>query len=257
MHIYATNEHILDEISRKLEILKRNPRSHILNGNCTKSCINHEAITHSLRIEEPKSSPNSSHSGKEQSKMYNNMLSAFYWGRANLNLGKVSSEFIQKLAARIDPNYHAGEFAEFRGITEAVRPTGATWTPVYPDKIPLEMQRFVDKVNEISTPSNTKGIVEASSYAHLHLDRIHPFGDTNGRTSRMLQNLILDSAGIPSAVIYEGERFGYFHLLNDAIIGWRERTGQKSNIPSSGERRLYDFMGGKISATLDKVIDAL
>jgi Fic family protein len=255
--MYITNSHILDEIAKKLEILKRNPRSHILNGNCTKSCINHETINHSLRIEEPRSTPRRSHSGKEQSKLYNHMLSAFYWGRANMELGNLTEAFIQELAAKIDPVQHKKVLATYREVTEAVRPSGATWTPVYPDKIPLDMGRLIIQLNDLSSPANVKSVVDVSSYAHLHLVRVHPFSDTNGRTSRMLQNLILDKLGIPSAPVYEGERFGYFHLLDDAINGWRERTGDKLQIASQGEKRFYDFMGGKISSTLDRVIDNL
>ena len=255
MHI--TNKHILDEISKKLEILRRNPRSHILNGNCTKNCLNHEALNHSLRIEEPRFSGGKIHRGKEQSKLQNNLASAFYWGRANLEYGELTEEFIRELAARIDPVYHNKDKALFRDITESVRPTGATWTPTYPEKIPLDMSRFVNEINKLTLRHTTRSVVDASSYAHLHLDRIHPFSDTNGRTSRMLQNLLLDKIGIPSAAVYEGERFTYFHLLDDAINGWRERSGNSEIIPSFGERRFYDYMGGKISSTLDKVIENL
>lgn len=255
--MYITNKNILDEISRKLEILKRNPKSHILNGNCTKYCLNHEAMNHSLRIEEPRFSSGKIHRGKEQAKLQNNLASAFYWGRANFEHGQLTEDFIRELAARIDPVYHKRDKAGFREVTEGVRPTGATWTPTYPDKIPLDMARFVDEINKLTLKPTTKSVVDASSYAHLHLDRVHPFSDTNGRTSRMLQNLMLDKIGIPSGTVYEGERFLYFQLLDDAINGWRERTGYSQVTPSIGERRFYDFMGGKISSTLDKVIEHL
>ncbi len=247
-----TNTNIVGEINHKLAALKLNPRGPFANGNCRKTCLNHEAVCHSLRIENPKATRAKSHTGREQTKLFNNMLSAFYWGKAALNNGAITEDLIKELAGRIDPNYK--DNINYRELMESVRPQNATWTPVYPEKIPKEMGIFISYLDDINWNS-IQSVVDDSCYAHLHLVRIHPFPDINGRTSRMLQNLILDKVGLPSPTIYEGERFHYFQLLDDAVNGWRQRTGDSSPVASKEERSFYNFMAGKISSTLDKVLE--
>lgn len=45
-----------------------------------------------------------------------------------------------------------------------------------------------------------------AALAHLKLVDIHPFSDGNGRTSRLLMNLILIKAGYPPVIIMKQER---------------------------------------------------
>ena len=50
---------------------------------------------------------------------------------------------------------------------------------------------------------------------NLEYVSIHPFYDGNGRTSRILTNLILISHGFPPIYIKENERSGYYQYLGD------------------------------------------
>lgn len=58
--------------------------------------------------------------------------------------------------------------------------------------------------------------VRFAAVAHYKLVHIHPFTDGNGRTSRLLMNMILMQAGYPPVIIPKGERhkYLYFNLID-------------------------------------------
>lgn len=49
--------------------------------------------------------------------------------------------------------------------------------------------------------------------AHFQLTWIHPFADGNGRTARMLMNLLLMERGYPALLIELADRETYFTAL--------------------------------------------
>jgi Fic family protein len=55
--------------------------------------------------------------------------------------------------------------------------------------------------------------------AHFKLVHIHPFVDGNGRTARLLTNLILMKYGFPPAVVLKIERKKYYDCLEKAHKG--------------------------------------
>lgn len=55
--------------------------------------------------------------------------------------------------------------------------------------------------------------------AHYKLVHIHPFTDGNGRTSRLLMNLILMQAGYPPVIILKQHRHLYYQHLQTANEG--------------------------------------
>lgn len=57
---------------------------------------------------------------------------------------------------------------------------------------------------------------EALARVHARFEQIHPFLDGNGRTGRLLLNLILVRAGYPPAIIYKGDRTRYLATLRRA-----------------------------------------
>ncbi len=65
-------------------------------------------------------------------------------------------------------------------------------------------------------------VVELSAVAHQVLARIHPFLDGNGRTARLLSNLILMMHGYPPNTILNKERKKYFETIERAHLGNRE-----------------------------------
>ncbi len=56
----------------------------------------------------------------------------------------------------------------------------------------------------------------AAARAHIELVRIHPFIDGNGRTARLLTNLLLLRAGYPPALYTTDQRRDYMQALDRA-----------------------------------------
>lgn len=77
-------------------------------------------------------------------------------------------------------------------------------------EIDAAMSDWVGSLSSIATAENP---VEAIAAAHGEFERIHPFLDGNGRTGRLLLNLLLVRAGYPPAVIYTRDRNRYLTAL--------------------------------------------
>lgn len=58
-----------------------------------------------------------------------------------------------------------------------------------------------------------------AALAHYKLVDIHPFTDGNGRTSRLIMNLILLRSGYPPVIIYKEDRQKYYDYLTKANQG--------------------------------------
>jgi Fic family protein len=109
----------------------------------------------------------------------------------------------------IDPKY-AGTYRDI-----PVRITGSAHTPPEPIALPGLMRSFARKRLEKSTDHP---IVQAA-LAHFELVSIHPFVDGNGRTARLLMNLILIKNGYVPAVILKNDRKKYYDVLERANAG--------------------------------------
>lgn len=79
------------------------------------------------------------------------------------------------------------------------------------------MEEFVEWLNS----ENTLRIhpVELAALAHYKFVIIHPFVDGNGRTARLLMNLILMQAGFPPVVVKVEDRLHYYEALKLANEG--------------------------------------
>lgn len=62
-------------------------------------------------------------------------------------------------------------------------------------------------------------IAEPLATLHARFEQIHPFLDGNGRTGRLVLNLLLVRLGYPPAIIYKGNRSKYLAALRRADKG--------------------------------------
>jgi len=87
----------------------------------------------------------------------------------------------------------------------------------FPDfsKVPDLLQKFVITVNEKIDSVTGDDIVKLSADVHYNIVNIHPFGDGNGRTSRLLMNYIQLYHGEPLIKIFTENRADYIDALND------------------------------------------
>lgn len=94
----------------------------------------------------------------------------------------------------------------------AVRIAGSTVGLPNPAKVPDLMKEFVAWLHG----ENFEHTAKIAADAHLKLVTIHPFTDGNGRTARLLMNLLLRQTGYPPALIRKEDRKRYLTSLEQA-----------------------------------------
>ncbi|ESO91747.1 hypothetical protein LOTGIDRAFT_163109 [Lottia gigantea] len=91
------------------------------------------------------------------------------------------------------------------------------FTPPPPEDLDILMDQFLEWLNSEETLSLHP--IELAALAHYKLVIIHPFYDGNGRTSRLLMNLILMQAGFPPVSIEVQDRQRYYEFIDTANNG--------------------------------------
>ena len=104
---------------------------------------------------------------------------------------------------KIEDDY-AGRFR-----TSAVKISGANFLPPNALRVSEYMDELIDWVN--STDLNP--IIKSAIFHHRFV-WIHPFFDGNGRTVRLIFNLIFMKMGFPPAIILKNDRKKYYDALN-------------------------------------------
>ncbi|NP_001017794.1 protein adenylyltransferase FICD isoform X1 [Danio rerio] len=89
--------------------------------------------------------------------------------------------------------------------------------PPHPQDLDKHMQELVQWLNSEETLHLHP--VEFAALAHYKLVYVHPFVDGNGRTSRLLMNLILMQASYPPITIRKEQRAEYYAALDTANEG--------------------------------------
>ena len=102
---------------------------------------------------------------------------------------------------------------QFRNVP--VRISGST--VVLPN--PRKVRDLMDDCLAWLTGRHHAHPVAVAGEAHYRLVSIHPFVDGNGRTARLLMNLLLMMAGYPPAIIRKRDRLAYISALEKAQLG--------------------------------------
>lgn len=108
-----------------------------------------------------------------------------------------------------DPsNNNAGRYRQVNVLI-----SGANHKPPQAVQVPEQMQAFIAWH---TTDAQALHPVERAARVHGEFVKIHPFTDSNGRTSRLLMNLVLMQSGFPATVIEVEQRLAYYEALDIA-----------------------------------------
>lgn len=104
---------------------------------------------------------------------------------------------------------------EYAGVYRAgqVRILGANFIPPNYIKVPQLMKELI---RWFYNKSNKLSVVDTAALFHYKLAAIHPYYDGNGRTARLLMNLILMQQGYPPVIISKTDRKKYLAALYEA-----------------------------------------
>lgn len=106
-------------------------------------------------------------------------------------------------------------------------------------KVPVLMEEFWDWLG-----TTELDVIDMAVEAHYRLVRIHPFVDGNGRTARLLMNMILLKGGYPAGLIRKEDRLRYIMGLEKAQLG-----GDKMDY----EEVIYEGIGRSLDIYLEAV----
>lgn len=104
-----------------------------------------------------------------------------------------------------------------------VRISGSTVVMPNPRKVPDLMDDF----HMWLTSEHDLHPIALAGEAHYRLVSIHPFVDGNGRTARLLMNLLLLMLGYPPAIILKRDRLAYISALEKAQLGGSKSDYEK------------------------------
>lgn len=93
---------------------------------------------------------------------------------------------------------------------------GAEHKPPEAIDVPYEMEKLIKWWRE---NQRKLYIIELAALIHHKLVYIHPFFDGNGRTARLVMNLVLLQAGYPLVIILKNDRKKYYRVLARADKG--------------------------------------
>ncbi|WP_240669697.1 Fic family protein [Actinoplanes solisilvae] len=109
------------------------------------------------------------------------------------------------------------------------------WTEI--DALMLDWTRAANAIGEASSSTPWP---EHVALVHNQFECVHPFIDGNGRTGRLVLNLVLGRLGYPPAIIYKRDRDRYLNSLRKADAGDPGPLGEL--IARSVTSNLYRFV---------------
>lgn len=123
--------------------------------------------------------------------------------------------------------------------TGDVRIQGANFTP--PDALIID-ELMADLISWYNTEGQKLHPIIRVSVFHHRFVWIHPFFDGNGRTARLIFNLLLMSTGFPPAIILKVDRKKYYNSLNASNLGDYHKFFLL--VAQAAERSLSLYLGG-------------
>jgi Fic family protein len=163
--------------------------------------------------------------------------------KGKFTLNQLLIRQIHKLILKEIDNENAGRYREVD-----VKITGSKFIPPSEAIVSAKMREFE---KWLRAKKSKKFLIDYASLAHFKLVDIHPFIDGNGRTARLVMNLILMNKGFPPTVILKTDRQKYYQTLDLAHKG---RLGPFINfIGRNIDRSLIWYLDGVIPSKKKKI----
>ena len=131
-------------------------------------------------------------------------------------------ELASKVMARTGSEYHSmgGDFSAAKGELRKLNVTAGLGGKSYLSylKVPERLAAFCEELNKrrkAITPSDVCAVYDLSFWAHYELVTIHPWADGNGRTSRLLMNLLQMEFGVLPVKVLKEDKATYIQALID------------------------------------------
>lgn len=121
-----------------------------------------------------------------------------------------------------------------------VRITGTPHQPPDAMDVPPQMN---DLVRWVGDHQSKMHIVELAALVHHKFVYIHPFFDGNGRTARLIMNILLLQKGYPLTIILKNDRKRYHRVLQEA--------------DNNNYKPLVEFIAKAVERSLDIYLDTL
>ena len=164
-----------------------------------------------------------------QEQMMNLDLKAAYeYGIQWIKLHKpITVDWLVSLAAKVmartgsEYNSIGGSFSsakgELRKLNVTAGPGGSSYLAY--QKVPSRLEQFCNDLNKRRSAidsDNVAAVYDLSFWAHYELVTIHPWADGNGRTSRLLMNLLQMEFGVLPTKVLKEDKSEYIQALIDS-----------------------------------------
>ena len=126
----------------------------------------------------------------------------------------ITQSDIRQIHRLILTNINDEEAGNYRSVE--VRISGSNYVPTGPENVAPEMTDFADWVRSVTEGAPPADPILIASAAHAWFALIHPFVDGNGRTARILMDLLLMRRGYPIAIITKEDRPRYYDALEES-----------------------------------------
>ena len=127
-----------------------------------------------------------------------------------------------KVMARTGSEYHSigGDFSAAKGELRKLNVTAGTGGKSYLayQKVPARLAAFCEELNrrrKAIDPADVAAVYDLSFWAHLELVTIHPWADGNGRTCRLLMNLLQWEFDVLPTKVLKEDKAEYIQALID------------------------------------------
>ena len=166
-----------------------------------------------------------------------------------------------KVMARTGSEYSAigGKFSAAKGELRKLNVSAGIGGKSYMSylKVPERLAAFCDELNrrrKAINPTDVCAIYDLSFWAHYELVTIHPWADGNGRTSRLLMNLLQMEFGVLPTKVLKEDKATYIQALIDTREA-EDITIFQNYMATLHAQHLRTDIDQYISSTVGKMVD--